>query len=168
MATNIVTSITYFGKAIDDSRIWLRWYEFSVDLFKKIEYIANYVSIKSQSMSSGKVMKIERVEKKIKKVIENGESIRRLSLFSLPPNFSSASFDYNVMAVRSSDFLTLILDSDIYDNKISFEIIDSLKKYIKPEKGEIYTMDRYDSPLAYAFRVNPIDSFKSLNIIKKL
>ncbi len=168
MKSNKVTSITYYGNVSDEPIMWIDWYKFTVNLLEKIGSQANYISINSNTHGKGGILKRERNEEKIINLIKSGESINWLSIYALPQKFSSASFDYIALSVRARDFLTLILDHTIYEEKITEEIIDSVKNYIDVDSGEIYTMDRHEMPLLFATRANPPTSFKSLNIIRNI
>ncbi len=82
--------------------------------------------------------------------------------YSLPNDYKSASFDYNVLSVRRDDYISLILKLSDYSKIVEENII----KYIEFENGSIYQMDRMEMPLIYAAKAKPIDPFKTLKIYK--
>lgn len=161
-------SITAYGQNIDNDFKWKEWYEDSKKIIKSLGYEYNYVGIRTQKLNSGKVMKLDRNEKKVLNEIQSGEEIKHISMFSLPQDFKSASFDYDVMIVRNSQFITLTMNKGDF-NKIDEQLLLLLLgKYIENLRVEIYEMDRYESPLIYASKVNPTSFFKSLKVIKEI
>ena len=161
-------SITAYGQNIDNDFKWAEWYEDAKKIIKSLGYEYNYVSIRTKKLNSGKVMKLDRNEKKVLNEIQNGEEINYISLFSLPQDFKSASFDYDVMIVRNFRFITLIVNKSDFKKIDEEQLLLLLAKYIEGVRVEIYEMDRYESPLIYASKANPASFFKSLNVIKEI
>lgn len=161
-------SITAYGQNIDNDFKWAEWYEDAKKIIKSLGYEYNYVGIRTKKLNSGKVMKLDRNEKKVLNEIQNGEEINYISLFSLPQDFKSASFDYDVMIVRNFRFITLIVNKSDFKKIDEEQLLLLLAKYIECLRVEIYEMDRYESPLIYASKANPASFFKSLNVIKEI
>lgn len=161
-------SITVYGENNHDDFRWGEWYDDAKSIIESLGYEYNYVGIRSQRLKSGKVMKLSRNEKKVNDEIQSGQEIRYISMFSLPQDFQSASFDYNVMIVRNSQFITITINKSDLNRIDEKELIKLLKKYVKNCYGEIYEMDRYESPLIYASKANPVSFFKSLKVIKEI
>ena len=161
-------SITAYGQNIDNDFKWAEWYEDAKKIIKSLGYEYNYVGIRTKKLNSGKVMKLDRNEKKVLNEIQNGEEINYISLFSLPQDFKSASFDYDVMIVRNFRFITLIVNKSDFKKIDEEQLLLLLAKYIEGLRVEIYEMDRYESPLIYASKANPASFFKSLNVIKEI
>lgn len=168
MSDGIVRSVTLYGKVIDEKNEWLNWYEKAQHITKLLGYDANYFSIEGEKMASGKVMNIKRCEKKLLEIIKKSSSIQWLSVYSLPLNYESASFDYNVLLTRDSESVTLMAHKDDLKKIDEDELIDLLKEHIKIKNGEIYEMERDECPLLYASKVNPLYFFKTLQVIKKI
>jgi len=72
------------------------------------------------------------------------------------------------MIVRNSSFITLIVNKDDFNKIDKKNTLQVLSKYVSNGVVEIYEMDRYESPLIYASKANPISSFKTLKIIKDI
>ena len=161
-------SITAYGQNIDNDFKWAEWYEDAKKIIKSLGYEYNYVGKRTKKLNSGKVMKLDRNEKKVLNEIQNGEEINYISLFSLPQDFKSASFDYDVMIVRNFRFITLIVNKSDFKKIDEEQLLLLLAKYIEGLRVEIYEMDRYESPLIYASKANPASFFKSLNVIKEI
>ena len=161
-------SITIYGQNIENNFKWENWYEDAKKIIKSLGYEYNYVGIRTQKLNSGKVMKLSRNEKKILNEIQGGQEIKYISMFSLPQDFKSASFDYDVMIVRNSKFITLTVNKSDFNKIHEQKLLLLLSQYINNVHGEIYEMDRYESPLIYASRANPTSFFKSLKIIKEI
>ena len=112
-------------------------------------------------------MTVSRKEKQILQILKNGGKPTGFSCISLPKEYKIAAFDYNVMMVRESKYITLIINMSDFTKIDVDSILSQLVQYIEFECGEIYQMDRAEMPLIYAERLNSIDSFKSYNSIKK-
>lgn len=167
MSNNIVTSITLYGEVNDRCDTWERWYKACKNIVMKLGYEPNYLSIESTMLKSGKVMKLKSAEKDLK-ALKNREGVKWITVYSLPIDFGSASFDYNVLIVRTNDYICLICAKDTYKNIDEEEMLRLLEKHIDCSYGEIYEMDRDECPLIYASRANPASYFSTLKIIKKL
>lgn len=99
--------------------------------------------------------------------INNNEDIKWLSIYSLPENFTSASFDYNVLITRNKNYLSIIMNKEVYLNLNLEETLSELKNFIELNYGEIYEMNRSESPLLYASGLNEVSEFETLKILKK-
>lgn len=165
---NETISITFNSRADTINSKWMEWYNDAKKIINLLGYNCSHVGIKSTKLKSGKVMILPKNEKKITSAIESGEEIKYISIFSLPEDFKSASFDYNVLLVRDYDYVTIVVNKSDFYNIDGEILIKTLKKYAGESSGEIYEMDRYEFPLSYAVKANPPSFFKSLKIIKKI
>lgn len=165
---NETISITFNSRIDNDNSKWMEWYNDAKKVINLLGYNSSHVGIKSSKLKSGQVMILPKNEKKIINAIKSGEEIKYISMFSLPEDFKSASFDYNVFLVRDYDYVTLIANKSDFYNVDEEILVEILKKYAGESSGEIYEMDRYEFPLIYAAKANPISFFKSLKIIKKI
>ncbi len=161
-------SITIYGENIDNDFKWEEWYKDAKKIIESLGYDYNYVGVRTQKLNSGKVMKLGRNEKKVLNEIKSSQEIKYISMFSLPEDFQSASFDYDVMIVRNSQFTTLTVNKGDFNKIDEQKLLQLLSKYIDNVHGEIYEMDRYESPLIYASKATPISFFKTLKIIKEI
>lgn len=166
------TSITIYWKAEDNPQIWRDWYQYCKSLTERLGYIPNYVEISSETFKSGKVLTIKRVERRFMKAIDNGESLKNLSIYSLPDGFKQAVFDYNTYVVRycggTPNHITLSFSTKVYETLDIKSIIEEFKSYIEFSHGEIYELPISESTFFYAMKVNSLDTYKGLKIIRKL
>ncbi len=165
---NETISITFNGEVDKDNAKWMQWYNDAKRIIMLLGYEPTHVGIDSTSLTSGKVMMLRKSEKKIINSIESGDKIKYISMFSLPDDYKSASFDYNVLLARDDGYVTLIIKKSDYYNIQEETIISILRKYIDVKSGEVYEMDRTEFPLFYAAKDNPASSFKTLKIIKEI
>lgn len=161
---NKTFSITAYGKLKDNNFKWNEWYEDAKQFILSTGYVYNYVGIDSKSMKSGKIMNAKKYERKVLDAFQNNEQIKHISLFSLPIDYESASFDYDIMLVRNDEFISLIMNKSDYSKEILEQFTFHFKKYFESAIVELYEMDRYESPLLYAAKVNELSSFQTLNI----
>lgn len=165
METNTI-SITLWGNGQIKGR-WLEWYNDVGTIFKELGYKRTHIGMQSKSYVNRKIVTVARKEAQILQLLQAGEKPMSMSCYSLDKEYKQASFDYNIMAVRHSKYLSLILnksDSKIIDVN---SVVVNLKQYIEFECGEIYQMERNEMPLIYAARANPPDAFKSLKVLDK-
>jgi len=111
---------------------------------------------------------LKRSEKRIRAAFRNKESIEHMSVYSLPQNFSQAVFDYNILTIRSDYYVMLIVGSDIFQDKVDEEIINSLAEHIEATRGEIFSMDKSEVPPFYASKKDSVDDYKTLKIIREI
>lgn len=163
------TSITLYGKIEEDFEMWWEWYIYSKSLTAQLGYKPNYIGVISKTFNSGKVLTISRMESKLKKVIEDEESIKSLCVFSLPKGFVQATFDYHTLITRECGdmphHITLTFSSKIYKELDIESIIEGMKNFIGFTDGEIYELPTSECPLLYAIKANPIDSYTGLRVI---
>jgi hypothetical protein len=168
LSDKTLTSITLYGEVQVDKASWAFWYESAKNIVRSLGYEPNYFAVKSNTMNSGKIMTLKRSEKKLLKNIEVGDDIKWIELYSLPDDYRQASFDYNVFLIKDIAQVTLVTNKTDFINADEEMLLSSLKQHIAFETGEIYEMGRDECPLFYALKANPISSFKTLNVIKKL
>lgn len=165
---DIVVSITLYGKLESESKYsWIEWYEYCKKIVLNLGYVPNYISIESDSIKTNKILNLVKKEKKVLLSINNNEDIKWLSIYSLPENFTSASFDYNVLITRNKNYLSIIMNKEVYLNLNLEETLSELKNFIELNYGEIYEMNRSESPLLYASGLNEVSEFETLKILKK-
>lgn len=163
-----VVSITLYGKLESESKYsWIEWYEYCKKNVLNLGYVPNYISIESDSIKTNKILNLSKKEKKVLLSINNNEYIKWLSIYSLPENFTSASFDYNVLITRNKKYLSIIMNKEVYLNLNLEETLSELKNFIELNYGEIYEMNRSESPLLYASGLNEVSEFETLKILKK-
>lgn len=159
-------SITLWGDGLIKGK-WFEWYYDMDTIFQELGYKKTHFDIQSEAYTINKIVTVKRKEKQVLPILQNGK-VTRVSCYSLPKDYKSASFDYNVLAVRQSKYISLIMDIKDF-GKIDVNCyISSLLKYIEFEYGEIYQMNRDEVPLIYAAKANPIDAFQSLTILKTI
>lgn len=166
LSNEVVRSISLYGEVVDDKNEWLNWYKQAKSIINLLGYEANYFSIEGGGMKSGKVMRINRSEKKLLESVGNLNGIKWMSIYSLPKDYKSASFDYDVLLVRNIEYVTLIASKSDFKEINEDALIDLLKEHVNVKSGEIYEMERDECPLLYVSRVNSLSSFKTLKIMK--
>ena len=97
MMENTTISITFNGEIDNDNVRWIQWYNDAKKIVKLLGYEPTHVGISGTAFKSGKVLSVSKSEKKILKSLENGDSVYYISLFALPKDYKSASFDYDVL-----------------------------------------------------------------------
>ncbi len=159
-------SITLWGDGLIKGN-WLDWYNDIGIIFQQLGYKRTHIGIECKSYVNKKIVTIERKERSIINILQSGDMPKSLSCYSLSKEYKVAMFDYDIMAVRQSEYISVIVNkSDLA--KVEMEnIISDLKQYIEFRRGEVYQMDREEMPLLYAANAKTINPFKSLEILKK-
>ena len=96
------------------------------------------------------------------------DKLERVSFFSLPEDFVTAAFDYTIyISINYKEkYITAVFEKNILKNEKTEVIKNMLASYMElPYTEEIYTMDKEETPLLYAKKINPISSFKTLKVI---
>lgn len=159
-------SITLWGDGLIKGN-WLNWYHDIGIIFQELGYKRTHIGIDCKSYTSKKIVTIERKEKSILDILQSEDIPKSMSCYSLIKDYKVAMFDYDVMAVRQSEYISIILNrSDLVKIDID-NVIFNLTQYIDLQCGEVYQMDREEMPLIYAARAKPIKPFRSLIILKK-
>ena len=116
--------------------------------------------------NGGKVKKYKR-GKNLYDSLKN-DKLERVSFFSLPEDFVTAAFDYTIyISINYKEkYITAVFEKNILKNEKTEVIKNMLASYMElPYTEEIYTMDKEETPLLYAKKINPISSFKTLKVI---
>lgn len=173
MKRNVIrTSIVLYGEIELDPIKWMEWYEYAKNLTVKVGYCPNYVGISGQSFKSDSILTISKTEKKFKKTVEAGGKFDSLDVYSLPPDFKQAAFDYETYMARYCSYephfaLVTLLQGDFLKIDVD-SVIEELKEFIKFREGQIFEMTAPESPFFYASKVNPASYYKSLKILKEI
>lgn len=156
-------SITAYGHPING---WDDWYQKAKAIFKTLGYEYNYLG--SNIWVDGKIKTVTRSEKKLLNAIQAEDILDSVIMFSLPKDFKSASFDYDILIVRKREFTTLVVNKSDYCKLAEAEVTALFSNYVSNPCIEIYEMDRYEMPLLYASKGNPSSFFTTLKILKQL
>lgn len=96
------------------------------------------------------------------------DKLERISFFSLPEDFGTAAFDYTIyISINYKEkYITAVFEKNILKNEKIEAIKSMLASYMElPYTEEIYTMDKEETPLLYAAKINPSSSFKTLKVL---
>ena len=163
----LTVSLTLWGKLLNEHS-WNEWYIDVKKIFEMLELNITHLGIDSPRYHSGKVLTVSRKEKEILQSFEEGEFPTSFSCYSLPKDYRTAAFDYNLFILRREDLITIIMKEEYYDADKADSFITIINKYIDMERGQIYEMDINDLPLFYARGANDISFYKTLKVIKNL
>jgi len=161
-------SITFNTEAVADSSLWKEWLYDAQLITEILGYKATHFGFTTMNSKAGKIKEIRNATKQIDKALEEGQIIKHISILVLPLNFESASFDYDVMVVRSLEYVTVIMNALDYTEEIEMKIIDILKKFVQKCYGEVFEMMQSEFPLSYSAKANKASFYKTLNIVKEL
>lgn len=162
---NLTVSLTIWGKLLNEYS-WNEWYIDVKKISKMLGLDITHLGVISPRYQSGKVLTVSRKEKEILQSFQGGEMPTDLSCYSLPKDYRTASFDYNLLIVRRESLITIIMKKEYYDDKKVDSLITILNKYIDMDRGQIYEMDVNETPLFYARGANDISFYKTLKVIK--
>jgi len=158
-------SITYYGKirkTIDCENLANTMKIIFGMCDRQVTHWANGITGKN----TGKV-KCFKNNKFFRDAVQN-EKLEYISFFSLPEDYRIASFDYAIyISVNyKRNYITAVFEEELIE-KLNIETLRKLLgSYMElPYKEETYTMDKEETPLLYAAKMNPISSFKTLEII---
>ncbi|UOY94193.1 hypothetical protein MUG87_08875 [Ectobacillus sp. JY-23] len=165
-------SIVLYGEILEkDSKHWWEWYEWCKNFGTRLGYTPNYIGIRGESFKSGKVLKLNRVEKRFKKSIEQNEYVENLDLYALPEEFSQAVFDYRthmcINRISDEHIILITLPSKEFENINLDTIINDMKRFMDITKGEVFEMSVLNCPYFYAMKVNSPSDYETLKIIKQ-
>ena len=163
----LTVSLTLWGKLLNEHS-WNEWYIDVKKIFGVLGLDVTHLGVISSRYHSGKVLTVSRKEKEILRSFEEGELPTSFSCYSLPKDYRTAAFDYNLFIVRREDLITIIMKEEYYDADKVDSFITIINKYIDMERGQIYEMDINDLPLFYARGANDISFYKTLKVIKNL
>lgn len=161
-------SITIYGEADDKSSVWSSWINYVEALTAQLHYPSTHVSVRGDTFKSAKVTVFNRTKKRLLKALEKEEGFKWISFYSLPDDFKTAAFDYEILAARTANFVTLILSEAIFSQIDVDQVVEELKAFIVFREGEIYELDIEETPMIYATKCNSVSSFKTLKILHKL
>ena len=133
-------SITLWG----DGKVkgnWLEWYRDMSIIFDKLGHKRTHLDMESHTWSKDYIVTVARKEKEILHKLHNGETPKQMSCFSLPPNYHN-TVRHNLMARRTEEYVTLIMEEEDFYKIDVDETIECLKKYIDYTEGEIYKTDK--------------------------
>ncbi|MDO3676857.1 hypothetical protein [Paenibacillus ehimensis] len=170
MRDKLMASIVLYG-FIDaqEKDIW-DWYQYSLRLNEGLGYASTHLGIIGNSFKSGKLTTTKRTEAKLKKALENGESIETVSIYSLPEGFTQAAFDFNTffsMNRSLNQFIIVSVSSVDFSKFDKRDMIRDLGRFITCRKVEVFELSILESPLIYASKINQESDFKSLKKIDK-
>lgn len=95
MKSDIKISLILYGDIKNKNDLWNEWYDFSKKFLGELSLKPNFCEVIGNEFKSGKLLKENRCEKRVKKSLSKGETISLIGFDVLPDNFTSA-FDYIV------------------------------------------------------------------------
>ncbi|ARU60633.1 hypothetical protein CBW65_05695 [Tumebacillus avium] len=166
------TSIVLYGEIDLEGNAWLSWLEYCKDLAEKLGFPPNYLGVTGEAFKSGKILSLSRTQNRLKKSIVANEEFESVAVYSLPSDFNTAIFDYDLYFVRTRLYepshLMVSMSSEVFEKIEVNELLSELKKHISFVSGEIFMLSKEQSSGLYAAKVNPPASFRSLRVIEEL
>jgi hypothetical protein len=155
------------GKVKPKGPRWRSWLEYAEETSRLIGYEATHIAVRSESLRSDKVLNLDRLRGRVMNAVERGERFEWLSLYSLPPGFSSATFDYKCLLVRSLSFAAVISERALEGVPFQQRMIEELQRFIACESVEVFEMERSEVPLLYLWGARAPESFSTLNVLEQ-
>ena len=158
-------TVSYNGKihkSIEDEKL-IDSVERIVHMFdKEITHWSYSITDKT----AGKVRKYKRGKVLFKNLQNN--KLEWVSFYALPEDYRTACFDYYIFISINYKYerITAVFDEGILKGEKIEIVKQTLRDYVQfPCVEEVYTMDKEETPILYAAKVNPSSSFKTLKII---
>lgn len=158
----LTTSITIYGPVKKGN--WGKFYLDAKIFAAELGYALNYYGYTSSSHNSTKMTKISKTDAKLLAKLDD-DTVSHITLESLPVDFSTAAFDYDLMIVRNQEFITLVVNSSDFEKIDLKAVITTFSKYSNVTEIQVYEMNRDESPLIFASKANPISCFPSLKML---
>lgn len=146
---------------------WVDWFRFMEDSSKLFGSPLTHFGIKGDGLGTKDIRSIDKFSK-VRNVIETSK-VEWLSGYSLPKDFQTAVFDYNVhmnlcssyvsISVKESYAASLLSDSDDWMQKAT--------RFCLFRNGMLFQMDENESPLLYVSGSSSQKSFSSMSVIKE-
>lgn len=168
----ITKSYTFNGTCKGEYEDWLKWMD-------DAEYILELLGLKPEicgvgSKKGNNINSARTIRRSIKKLYERGDEVNNISYICMDDPDGFIIFDYLVTLTKQSDrknYVTLILNMSSREKLKDFdeeEIIEILRSHVDNAQGEIYEMDMGECPEMYAEKINSIEDYPSLKVIRKL
>jgi hypothetical protein len=173
MEERLTTSIVLYGNFdASNSLSWRDFYNYTTGLIESLKLNPNYLGLTGQSFKTGKVSLLSKTHKKLFKALEDREELVSMAIYSLPEDFKTAAFDYNVYICRTKQskhpHLIATFSDVLFETLNHDEVIAQLKRFIHFESGQVFQLKNLESPQIYASKANSLTAFKSLKIIEEL
>lgn len=172
MSEMTISIVLYGNFNIHDTKSWLNFYDYGLDLFEQYSFNPNYIGIIGNDFTSGKVLSLKRTEKRLMKSLGDSSCISSMAFYSLPKGFTQAAFDYLFYLGRtweeenpSTSHIILTFPENLYNSLNISNLCLSLKEYIDFKEGQIFKMSRYECPMFYASKVNEPKDYSTFKVL---
>ncbi len=150
---------------------WLKWLKDAYQICDMLSITPNECDIGSEKGNN--IRSVKKLDSKISRLYEKGDSVHAISLFFLPDDYRTIIFDFIVTITRASEpgeYITVILHRKYQDQyNSSFDeknLKDILKDNIVEGEGEVYEMSIEECPEMYAGKANSREFYKTLHTIE--
>lgn len=154
------------GSVEPRGELWASWLLYAEQLAQNVGFPATHVSVAGESFHSDKVLVLSRLRKKILHAAA-GQAFEWLSLYSLPVDFQTAIFDYEILSSRSLEQASVAVPSNIGAALDGERLLQELTRFVKARSIEVFDMSRREVPALYLSGAQPPESFSTLRILKK-
>lgn len=167
--------IVVYGRCKNSSDFWEAWIDKAKELICMIGYPPTHAGISGTSLSE-KLRTLKRSEQKMRAVIDDGEPVSSLSIYSLPKNYHTA-LDSNCWLCisnqtwnRYSRFAYCEMNFEESSEELVKKIKSTLLDFIEMEQCEIFTMDKSQVPFNYAFKGqgDDVGKYPTLDILLQI
>lgn len=166
----IITCASLYGNIKSDIDL-SKWYFTVKNNFLKLGKEVDLLGISSDiTFTTSKLKKARTTEKKLIKCINDNEGFEYISLYSVPDNFTQATFDFEIFSCivfnNPSSKISFYVNRDISEIPNFYDIINEFRDFLNIEKEFIYQLSGYESPFNFETNFKK-HSFKTLKIIKE-
>lgn len=161
-----VYSIVVWGK-ITSSQGWIEWFRFMEDSSKFLGSPLTHFGIKGDGLGTKNIRSIDKFPK-VEAAIKTTR-VDWLSGYSLPKEFQTAVFDYNIHMNLSSSYVSfsareafakpLLSDPEEWRQRVT--------QFCSFRTGMLFQMDESECPLLFISGSASKENFRSMNILKE-
>ena len=165
MKTKVYT-LAVWG-TVQSSDVWPDWFRFMEGESKVLGAPLTHYGIEGGRLSTKKIRSIDKLLK-IQAELATSD-VESLSGYSLPKNFQTAVFDYEIYMILCESYAVISVKEDFAESVLKKPVEWKLKlsRFCSVDKGMLFQMDEDEVPLMYVSGACSQEEFDSMSVLKE-
>jgi hypothetical protein len=151
MLSETTVGIVLHGEVADTPSAWRAWIALCESIAAAAGRPLTHVALSGDAFSSGKMLTLARMRKKIDTALARGDRFAGIEFDSLPRDFGTAIFDFETSWMRSvpAQQVSVCVDESLAATVITDETIGRMREQIRCVRGEVFQISRREGSANY-------------------
>lgn len=161
-------SLAFWGDTTQTTDAWVGWLDLMERASERLQAPLSHIGVTGAGFSA-KAVGGRRGVPRLRKALNSGRSVRRVSGYSVPASFATVAFDYQLHMVRGGGSIVLTAATSLADDvaDVLCGLRDAVREHIAVRRGELFFLSKQELPFFYVNGDAAPEGFSTLRVVER-